>query len=56
MEETSDWKRRYDGQRKDFKEMIQNLQKTYQSGKQEDIRESIEKVSQHLRDNTKYWE
>jgi hypothetical protein len=33
MEETNDWKRRYDEQRKDFKDTIQNLQKIYQSGK-----------------------
>ena len=33
--------------------MIQNLQKAYQSGKQEDMRE-YRKVSQYLRDNLSY--
>jgi hypothetical protein len=35
--------------------MVKNLQKSYKSGKQEDIEESIEKVSQRLRDNLPYW-
>jgi predicted Fe-S protein YdhL (DUF1289 family) len=54
--EVEEWKKRYDDQRKDFKEMMQHLQKSYQSGKQENIRESTEKVSQYLRDNLPYWE
>jgi hypothetical protein len=35
--------------------MVHKIQKSYQSEKQEDIEESIEKVSQHLRDNLPYW-
>ena len=36
--------------------MIDNLQKAYEFGKKEEIKESFEKVSRHLIDNLPYWE